>query len=674
MDHSTSAPRQNAPRLLPRRIAAFIAAVLLCPLFLLLLHCAAPETGSATPDSLVFVSSGKSVGIVVIPRAAAPSVQAAAKAFVNLVARSTGATLPVVSDDNEAELLPDRPRLFIGDCRQTAAAGLQSADLGPETYRLAFRGHDVHVLGEPARQILKPSSKVDPWYDSDPLRWALNDLLEEQLGVRWLWPGTLGTYVPKQKGFTLPARDRTYQPRLKMRKLIIATMRSPEERNIRTEALEWVANHQGGEREDIPFGHGFNDWWEKYHVSHPDYFATPPEGESQRPPGYVKLNLTNPAVLDQIAINYKEAGMPEYWNVTPNDGAGFDVSKGVREWDIPTGQSIKEIWGAKANLTVRYIRWWNMIYERLSRLNPKVKLVTMAYSSYRLPPPDEYPLKARALLGIVPSYRAYDVWAGWAKVADELILRPNWGHYGANGPHLALTEMADYIRFASKNKMVGFYMDSVLGFWGTQGLNYYLMARLMVDPERPVASIIEEYVAAFGKGAPKIAEYFGYWQQTTASWAHGHYADRVKTGKYDALICESKIVDNPFLGPRQALPYIYTDAVLAKAYALLDEADELIGDKNEESSQRVDFLRQGLNELRATRDCIALGRSLGDSPSEEALAELRQKARLLDELRARLTPSHAVWGGVATRREKKLKIRMRPENIKTQESSGHDEF
>ena len=620
------------------------------------------------------VRGGQAVGAVVIPVNAPPSVRRLADDFIAIVARSTGAKLSLYLDTQTSEIAAAANCVFLGACQQTAAAGLRLADLAAETYQLTFQGSSVFILGEPAREILRPGTKADPWFDSDPMRWAVNHILFDELGVRWLWPGHLGTYVPKSPDFSIPAIERTYRPRLKMRTLVIATMRRPAEQGVRAEALEWVSNHEGGERDDIPLAHGFNDWWEKYHVSHPDYFAQPPKGVAQRPARYVKLSLSNPKVLDQIVENYEAAGKPKYWNVTPNDGSGFDISDAVRAWDIPPNQPIMDIWTAQANLTARYVKWWNMIYERLARVNPDVELVTMAYSCYRASPPPERPLNAKAIVGIVPSYRAFDVWEGWASQADELILRPNWGHYGANGPHLPLKEFAAYMKFAYEHKMVGFYLDSILGFWGTQGVNYYLFARLMVDPNLPVDTIVKEYASAFGAGAPKIEEYIRLWEQVSAEWAHGHKVNKVPEGKYDALIREGKIMDNPLIGPRQALPFIYTDDVLAKADALLDEAVRLIGSSDQEATARVDFLRQGLKELKATRDCLVLGREAETSPSAALLAEFKKKADALEELRVALTPSHVIWGQSVTQREDKIKIKIRPRNMTRPASSGDDQF
>lgn len=638
-------------RFLPRFLAATIIAFLAI---------GATRHGIAE-EQLPLVKDGEASSVVVIPRDAPIPLRERAENFIHIIHRSTGATLPLLQDDQP--LPSEKTVLLLGDCAQTLEAGLRVADLPEETYRIEPRGRSVHILGATSGFTIRPSSRTDPWYASDPLRWALNYILETEAGVRWLWPGELGTYVPRQASLSLAARAVSYQPTLKMRTLVVATMRHPGDATIRAEALEWVANHQGGERGNLPLSHGFNDWWKKYHVDHPDYFAVPPPGQPQRQPKNVKLNLGNPAVLDQIVAEYLEAGRPKYWNVTPNDGVGFDTSETARSWDLPPNQPAMDIWSGQTDLTARYVEWWNRIYERLRVENPEVSLVTMAYSAYRMPPPPERPLKAKAVIGVVPSYRAFHVWAGWARHADELILRPNWGHYGANGPHLAMYEIAAYMRYAAAHKMIGFYLDSLLGFWGTQGANYYVMARLMADPERSVDSILDEYTAAFGKGASKIREYLAYWETITTEWAHGHKIHKQPEGRYDALIREKKISDNPALGPREALPFIYTDATLAPAFALLDQAQAAIGSTDAEATARVQFLRDGLNELKLTRDCIILGKRAEQSREPAVVKELAERAAALDALREQLSPSHAVWGRTATRMEDRYRFKIRPANL-----------
>jgi len=379
-------------------------------------------------------------------------------------------------------------------------------------------------------------------------------------------------------------------------------------------------------------------------------------------------------VRDQIAKEYQEAGAPEYWNVCPNDGGGFDLSEATRAWDIPANQPLEAIWKAKANLTARYVMFWNLLHEKLKAINPDVKLATYAYGTYKTPPPAERPLKARAALGIVCGFYDYDLWKGWAaqEGTQEIFLRPNWGHIGANAPYLPLKGMAEFLKFAWENKMRGFDLDSLVGFWSTQGTSYYLWARLATRPDLTAEQILDEYTSAFGQGAGKIHDYFDYWQKLTKEYAYPEsYASAGGAGeersKFAQLVKEGKTEVNFVRGPRYALPYLYTDDVLAPAYRLLDEADAAIGDSDPEATERVAFLRDGLKELAATRDVIALARSIKRSSPKAMLEEFYRKSSDLEKLREELAPRHVIWGYKITSYEDRYRVPMRPRNMQLPE-------
>jgi hypothetical protein len=110
-------------------------------------------------------------------------------------------------------------------------------------------------------------------------------------------------------------------------------------------------------------GHGFSHWWKKYGLDHPEFFVeTPPRDLS------IKPRFSNPVVIEQVAKEYEEAGAPRYWNVGEQDGFKFDVSDIARSWDLPPNQAVDDIRDGKVNLTPRYVKIWNLIYERLKQI------------------------------------------------------------------------------------------------------------------------------------------------------------------------------------------------------------------------------------------------------------------------------------------------------------------
>lgn len=652
-----------------KRLILPLAAVLLC----------SEPLPAGAAEALVVVKDRKPAATIVLPDHSGPELRALAERFAKTVYRGTKAALPIV-EESQVQDDPAKTFIYLGKTKRAAAEKIDPNALPEEGYRIVRRGNALIVVG---REGKRPPLKTQTGPVSYPTLWALNRLLEDSLGVRWLWPGELGTYVPDRPEMSVALEDVTFQPVLRSRQLVPAWSlkgrrgdRPPygrltqEEKDAIIEAeqesiragIDWLENHQGGERGNVPMpSHAFNKWWERYGKTHPEYFAKPPEGEKPAlyRPGSIKLRLSNPAVIEQIAKEYHEAGAPDFWPMTPNDAAGFDTSEQTLAWDLPQGQNIMDIWKGRANLTARYVTFWNLVYDRLKQINPKVTLTAYAYSAYTNPPPPERTLTARMKLGLVPSYRkqAYAQWEGWAKNAQEggMVLRPNWWHIRANAPHLPLEEIASFVQFAQKNGMDGIRMDSITGFWATKGASYYLVARLITNPELSKEAILAEYTSAFGKAAPKVREYFDYWQKVTTDQDNFRsdvpevqkFLDEVKQGYYNLNTSGDQ---NLLVVP------LYPDAVVQPAVKILEEAEALVKE-DAEAGDRVAFLKQGLEELRLSRDTIALGMKLNEAKLKGGEADpglleaFRKKAAELAELREVLAKRHVLWKGATERNE-----------------------
>jgi len=624
-----------------------------------------PTQGEAG-NGVVLVEAGKALAVVVIPTVENKEIREAVDTFVQRVKRSTGSELPVVTEEAAASLTGDAVKLRL---MVQGVNGNEVTDaLAPESYRIEKKDGDVLIHAA----AVGPGIKANPGLTSRPLMWALNSLLEEGLGARWLWPGELGTYLPQRDKFAVTARNEAVQPQLEYRSArLLLTKRAPlgsiepaiDER-LEREALQWGVDQRMGSRSEFVFGHAFSRWWEKYSKDHPDYFAElPPELKQPYPkPGAVKLRLSNPAVIEQIAQEYTDAGAPKYWNVCPNDGSGFDISKETLAWDLPQGQNISDIVQSRAKLTTRYVRFWNLLYERLKQINPDVELLTYAYSAYRDAPLPGHPLTAKAIIQVVDAADAYENWKGWRAGGHRLFLRPNWWHQGADAPYLAYELNNRFFRFAAENGMLGMDMDSVLGYWATQGVNYYTMARLLTDPKLTDEEMIREYTEAFGKGAPKINEYISYWRELSKKYNYSINAaggTEPANSEYQKLVKQGRIPRSVLNGSKYVLPYLYSDEVLQPALTMLDEAATLIGDESSEEARRVKFLREGLDSLKATREQVKLGQKLKLDPNPERLKEFVEGRKQLEKQREAWTRDHVLWAGSTKLYEERYHILLR---------------
>ncbi len=636
---------------------------------------------TTNPLNTMVVYNEQSMSALVLPENAPDYLWAAAEDFVQIIERATGVTVPIVEEDQEFSLGINIARIYVGACQQTLAIGLSPANLPLETYRIVSHEGNLYIIGNDSgatsSNLLSKSSY--------PTRWAFNHLLETYLSVRWLWPGELGTYVPPADSFLIPEIDRTHQPELEIRRLRvwISTLSvdgvlpqlNANEIQAEEEAYLWLAAHQSGRRGGLQFGHAFGSWWDNYSAQNPNFFAEAPAGVDQPFPrsDWVKLRLSNPDVIDQIVYEYIQAGAPKYYNVCPNDGGGFDLSAATLAWDIPANQDLDDIWRSRANLTARYVKFWNLLYAELSQINPDVELCSYAYSAYRFPPPVERPLTAKMVMGFVGGFHegGRQQWEGWANTGSDMFLRPNWWHVGGGAPYLPLEDSADFMDLARSSGMIAFDMDTILGNWATQGVYYYMMARLMNHPDLTTEDIIEEYTSAFGAGAQKIRDFIAYWENETDLNGYplpvGGAESVDPDGRYEALVNQGKIQLNPVGGSHRALPYLYTDATLQPAYQLLDEAETLIGSSDPDALARVEFLRDGLDAMKATRDLVQISEEYRVNPSPALLDVFQQAADDLETYRATLTLRHVIWGEFYTRYEDRYRLPIRPRNLDLEE-------
>ncbi|MDF2671612.1 MAG: hypothetical protein K0R67_3918, partial [Paenibacillus sp.] len=89
--------------------------------------------------------------------------------------------------------------------------GVPSEPLAQEAYRIVTQGDRLFFCADTEIALM----------------YAVSDFLDRHVGVLWLWPGELGTFVPKRDTIELSAMDKTTRPALEHRRLRSAR-HSPE--------------------------------------------------------------------------------------------------------------------------------------------------------------------------------------------------------------------------------------------------------------------------------------------------------------------------------------------------------------------------------------------------------------------------------------------------------------
>jgi hypothetical protein len=347
------------------------------------------------PTTRYLVREGKPAATIVIGSAHPERARAAADELNEHLVRATGVGLPVVEEAPDWEVPYDRTLVIIGG--GTLAESLVDLEDGLKTeeYLVATSGRHVVFLGSDT------TGKGD---GEGATRWAVGHFLDHRMGVRWLWPGEVGTFVPKKRTITVPDMRVRHQPRLVHRHFRptglaeVPVLGRGALTRLQAEVNTWRDRQQMGTRRKVATVHAFGDWWEKYHEKFPEIFATLPEGMVHPCPTAQRVNLcvSNPKVEQLILEEWREAGRPDRWSVSPNDGQGYCVCRNCRALDVPDtldADPLDIFWNRNVvTLAGRYLNLWGRLLTTMRKENPDVWLVSLAYANYRNATPGMEPL------------------------------------------------------------------------------------------------------------------------------------------------------------------------------------------------------------------------------------------------------------------------------------------
>ncbi len=594
--------------------------------------------------------------------------------------RATGVVLPVVAEADVRTLAAHRPMVVIGGGALAESLMTLDPPLAEEEFAIRTVGRHVVFTGYDTAEGDDERSSTSP-----ATLWAVGHFLDREMGVRWLWPGEVGTYVPAAETVVVPEIDvrerpemvtRRFNPAINSRDATEARVTNSETREqIIAEVEQWNARHQMGVRERVQSGHSFRHWWERYHEEHPEIFATLPEGMTQPnpQPDRVKMCVASPLVEELALQEWREAGRPDVWPVGPNDGQGYCVCEDCRALDVPPSLDADPLdiyWNRSVvDLTGRYLHLWRRLLGTMREENPNVTLTTLAYANYRIATPEMEPLghEDALTISLVPdnwSEKEYQSLAEWERIGATVVMRPNFFFVGYAAPYLPLHEAGRFWEHAIDTGIIGWYSND-LGYWGAQGPWYYLFARLCERPDLGVEDVLAEYASAFGEAAPAIREYLDYWEGVTEwadfpDWA-GHF--QAEGGFYERTLTELGLRIHPFWGSWYIMPALYTDERLAPAYATLDRAEALAGD-DEMALQRIEFLRDSLRHLELTRDVVELANA-ELRPEVDGAEELREQQRQFElllarlrNMRADLNPRHVAWADSIVGHEQRRVVKI----------------
>jgi hypothetical protein len=605
--------------------------------FVLVLCCGLVQglASALTAAPITLVENGQPRAVIVVPDA--KTARAAADDLRRYVERSSGARLEIVEEARLGSASAAGPRVFVGPCDATSRI-VDLAKLQPEGFVIKSAGDDLFIVG---RDATEAGLRVEGTLH------GVCEFLERFVGVRWLMAGPLGEVVPKHATIRVPAVDVRQEPLLWQRRIrdsklaahkdrvrqILAEWRVPidqwETTFAASQTRPWFAHQRLGGRVELLYGHAYSGWWNKYHEQHPDIFALQPNGTRINSPERERLCVSNPALWDLVAQEKVSElrARPQLTaaSISPNDGGGgnkFCSCERCRAWDSPAAQAMYRAnpkldpgpggIGPWPPLTDRYVRFYNEVARRVKPILPDRYLGCYAYSLYRTPPVGVDRMEDNLIVGYV-GFSSYlndqtrrgnrEEWLQWSKVAKQLFLRPNllWQPIGL--PVNYVHKLAEDLRFLAEHGMRATDFDGGIGNWGTQGINYYVLARLLWDPHQPVDPILDDYCrAAYGAGAAAMQDYYRRLEALT-----------------DKIAAAAPLDASQRHGDINALTDYYTDAVLGELQHCVDRATQAIGASDPAARARAEMISTGLDYTRRTRDLLAAAEKVrqGKAKAEE---------------------------------------------------------
>lgn len=599
---------------------------------------------AVSAHALPLVEQGQPRAMLVTADEPSPIARYAAEELAHHVEKATGVALAIVG---ESQAPVEGRHVYIGVTEAARAQGIRPDELPPDALLLRSVGNNLYVLGiEDDQDPLDQSARSGTLY-------GVYELLHRYVGVRWLWPGDLGTHIPRTNTIRVPdGLDEVVEPALRFRRFRTRRVRwqasnynaqlgrlafsRQGSRDYDTDLHVYLRRHRVGETEPKPpVGHYFAGWWERYGEEHPEWFMMRADGErgpesdargaddqSPSPQRHVGMCVSNPE-LHRYIVEHAWDGGP-YLRLGEVDRRIFCQCENCLAWDGPQPEDpphvARNLYRPRV-VTDRYARFWKTIQQMARKRNPDVVVTTFLYWNYLPVPPSGIELNENIYGEYVPwgqsevtyfpmSEEAYawneQQWEGWHKTGITMAYRPNYFHGGYVMPHLSTRQVAEFFQFAYRHGMIGFDQDSLHGHWATRGPMLYLHMRLAVDPDADIADIRREYFAAFGPAAEHVERYFDYWEE--------YARDRPGGALYSPVNA----------------PVAYPAEVFPPARRILEEAREAARqDDLPEYARRVAFLEAGLEHARLTAHFIGFldrGQAPGDprqlAEAQAALKEL----------------------------------------------------
>ena len=445
--------------------------------------------------------------------------------------------------------------------------------------------------------------------------YAVAAFLEKHAGVRFLWPGELGTVAEKSKPVSIKEGTDLYVPPFKLRMTSSFTygMRLLSRKDA-ADLNTWLVRMKTG-RSIYSVGSGFQHAFfhllprEKYGKDHPEYYSLVTPATRRNDPsvgGPAQLCTSNKDVRRIIAEKIAAPKDGKIRSISPNDGFGFCECADCLAQD---GGDSKRLFNNHLSVTNRMYDFAEDIAKQVYKLNPKAKVGMFAYSFYNGVPEQKFVFPPNMYLSYcyfigftrnrADEDKINDKIVGLGKTGAQVIGREYWGtHYTMNYPLNHSRKIDRNIKALHKVNAAGIYGETGKCF-AARATDLYILCKLSWDPTLKREDLLKEFCdAAFGKKAsPVMYELFekieDRVEQSMPQFMSGAMYKYYPNGYAERNRLMSEVIFNDEF-QKMCAPYI------AKARKLADSADR---------KARVDFINRGISMAAVTTESL---RSIAD--------------------------------------------------------------
>lgn len=542
-------------------------------------------------EELVLAEQGQSAYRIVVADDASPSTRHGAEELQKFLEEMTGAKLAIVSDREPLAAC----EIILGDNshRRQLGVAIDFKALGNEGYAIRTVGKRLVIAGGALRGNL----------------YGVYGLLEDHLGCRWFAPGV--SRIPKRERLALAAIDETKIPVLEYREPFTSDCFDGDwcARNRVNSSAGQLEQKHGGK---IRFGYGFFCHTfdrlvppEKYFDKHPEYFSLV---GGKRLKKHTQLCCTNEDVI-RLCTEGILAAMRDQ-----PDAFVFSVSQ--NDWDnhceCQRCQALAQQEGSQIAPVLQLV---NRVAEAAEKEFPDKAVETLAYQWTRRAPKTMRP-RPNVIIRLCsieccfthplatcdsPANKAFrEDLENWATVSQRLWVWDyvtDFAHYLLPFPNQRVRN--DNIQLYVKNNVKGIFEQDTYNSLSSEmaALGGYMTAKFLWNPDYDEETAIREFLDAYyGKAARPIRQYLDQMHD---------YVEK------------NNLHVNIWAQPTS--PHL-TDALLAQANALWEEAEKLVAD-DPAALHRVKVSRMSVDYAILERARRAMAKAPKEAAVEPVVAE-----------------------------------------------------